>query len=423
LNNDLFSQYPETAVLSLIMQDGTLIDEISDVKTFMLSSSVNRNLFDSIIEIRNDGLTPDYGLVIAKIQERGRLNDCGGESYLKYLYNQTFEKSNIKEFSSYIVNAYKSRQLLGIVNSVPNMVTNISEIDTVISNVRTSLDELNVQSVDKSSSIDSATKETWEELVRRIENPNKIDFTTGIKKLDAVTGGYWKEDVWVVAGRPGSGKTSFLCNSILSGVPSLVFSLEMGKQSLLHRLWAIKSGVSIFDMRLGQVTQSDLNKIADAAKELKSYPIYINTDYVNSLESVLASIRKHHRLYGIQVVHIDYLQLLAERTEGATNELGRIMRSMKLLARDLGVTNVIYSQLNRGVESREDKRPILSDLRQSGNIEEDTDVAIFLYRDEMYNKDTKHKGELELLINKQRQGPVGVITAKFIEQTNRILDE
>lgn len=424
MSSDLFSQYPETAVLSLVLQNGDLIDEVRDIKVAMFSSIPNRSLFDFLLGIRNEGLMPDYGLVVAKLQERGKLNDCGGESYLKFLFSQSFDKTNVKEFSSYVVNAYKARQVLTLSSSVPGMVTDISSIDNVIGSLRTSLDDLSMGTGDSVSTITEATKQAWEDLVKRINNPNKIEYTTGVPKLDAVTGGYWPEDVWVIAGRPGMGKTSFMCNSILTGVPSLIFSLEMSKQSLIYRMVSILSGVSIFDIRLAQLKQSELDRISEALKILNTLPIYIDTSYVNSIDSVLSTIRKYHRMYGTQIVHIDYLQLLAERTSDATNELGRISRSMKLLARDLGITSVLYSQLNRNVESRgEDKRPLLSDLRQSGNIEEDADVAVFLYRDEVYNPETKYKNVMEFLVRKQRNGPTGVVTSTFNDQTNRILDK
>lgn len=423
MNSDLFSQYPETAVLATILQRGEKIDDLHELKPFMFTSSVNKSLFNFLLSIRMDGLIPDYGLVISKLQEHGKINECGGESYLKYLFSQPFNDANLPEFSSYIVNSYKARQLVNLATSLPSQISDISNIDSIIGALRHSLDELGSILPEVTTDITSLTKGAWNDLIEKANNPNKIDFTTGISKLDAVTGGFWQGELWVVAGRPGHGKTSFLCNSILSGIPSLVFSLEMGSKSLLNRLWSIKSGVPIFDMRVGQVTQADINKIAQAAAEIKEYPIYIDSSYINSLEQVISIIRKHHRLYGIQVVHIDYLQLLAERTNDATNELGRITRALKLLSKDLDIAITCYSQLNRSVELRQDKRPLLSDLRQSGNIEEDCDLAVFLYRDELYNRDTKHKGVMELLINKHRQGPIGVITTKFQNETNRIICE
>ncbi len=229
-------------------------------------------------------------------------------------------------------------------------------------------------------------------------------------------------DLWVVAGRPGMGKSAFMCNSVLSGVPSLIFSLEMSKESLMYRLISMTSGVPIFNLRLGRLTQEELDKVADAVKELKNLPIYIDTTFMTSVDSVVSLTKKYNRLYGIKVVHLDYVQILADRSAEATHEIGRISRAMKNLAHDLNIASVVYSQLNRNVEAREDKRPMLADLRQSGNLEEDADVVTFLYRDEMYNPNTKFKHVLELLVKKQRNGPTGVVTTLFNDQTNKITE-
>jgi replicative DNA helicase len=176
-------------------------------------------------------------------------------------------------------------------------------------------------------------------------------------------------------------------------------------------------------LRLANLTENQLTTVSNTIKEIKDYPIYIDTNFTSTPEYIVSTIRKYHKLYGIKVVHIDYLQLLVERDENSTNELGRLSRQIKLLSNSLGIATVSYSQLNRLVETRVDKRPILSDLRQSGNIEEDADVVIALYRDEVYNPETKYKGVIEFLIRKQRNGPTGVVTGLFDDVTNRIKDK
>jgi replicative DNA helicase len=423
MSNELFSLYPETAVLSLFLQKTSVIDKYSHFVTpTMFSSAPNKNLYDFLVGMRRDGLFLDYGLVVSRLQEGNKLAECGGEAYLKYLTGLQVEESNIEEYIRFTANSYKARELLTVAGNIPRLITDIANVDNVISHVKLSLDNLNVSSGDGIIDMKAASVAMWDELVSRINNPNKIQYTTGVSKLDLVTGGYFPGDVWVIAGRPGMGKSSFLCNSVLTGIPSMVFSLEMSKLSIVQRLVSIKSGVPVFNMRLGQLDQKQLDQVARTITETDSLPIFIDTKFATSMGYVSSMIRRYVKSNDVKIVHIDYLQLLAERSNDATNELGRITRECKLLAQELDITMVLYSQLNRMVELREDKRPVLSDLRQSGNVEEDVDNAVFLYRDVLYNPNTKLKGVLELLIRKQRNGPVGVITTRFVDQTNKIED-
>lgn len=204
------------------------------------------------------------------------------------------------------------------------------------------------------------------------------------------------------------------------GIPNLIFSLEMSKQDISERLVAIRSGVDLTNIKLGLLTTEHMQRIEQAYEEVKSYPIYIDDNFATSINYILATTRKYVRTYGVKVIYIDYLQLLAERSADATNELGRISRSLKLLARELDICVIALSQLNRNLEMRDDKRPIMSDLRASGNLEEDTDIAIGLYRDDVYNKDSKTKGMIEFIIMKNRDGAIGMLPLGFSPATCRL---
>jgi replicative DNA helicase len=425
MSNPIFSQHAETAVLSILLRDPTSFEELEELRDGMFSSTPNQFIFEAVRDLIVNGLNPEYSLLITSLQSKNRLELCGGESHLNYLMNQNYDRNNLSEFIRIIVNSYKARELLSIGSQIPEMISNnSSEIDNALAYIQNKLDDITVGGDGESiADMDSATKDVWEDIIEKVENPNKIDATTGFKNLDAVTGGYWADDLWVIAGRPGMGKSSFMCNSILTGIPSLIFSLEMSKLSILYRLLAMSSGVPVFNIRMGILTQKQLDLISDTVKEIKDLPIYIDASFIRNIDYVTSTIRKYKNSHGIKVSHVDYIQLLAERSVNATHELGRISRELKILAKDLKMTNVTYSQLNRGVELRDDKRPILSDLRQSGNLEEDADIVMFLYRDELYNKDTKDKGMLELLIRKQRNGPIGTVFSKFDVETNKIMEK
>lgn len=424
MSNPVFSQHAETAILSILLKDPTSFEELEELGQDMFSSTPTQFIFEAVKGLILDGLNPEYSLLITSLQSKNRLELCGGESHLSYLMNQNYDRNNLSEFVRIVINSYKSRTLLSLSSQIPEMISGSGDIDNTLSYIQTQLDELSVGGNSESvSDMETATREVWDDISEKVANPNKIESTTGLKNLDAVTGGYWVDDLWIVAGRPGMGKSSFMCNSTLTGVPSLIFSLEMSKMSILYRLLAMSSGIPVFNIRMGILTQKQLDILSDTIKVIKELPIYIDASFIRSIDYVTTTIRKFKNSHGIQVAHVDYIQLLAERSINATHELGRISRELKILAKDLKMTNVAYSQLNRLVEQRDDKRPILSDLRQSGNLEEDADVVTFLYRDELYNKDTKDKNVLELLIRKQRNGPIGTVFSKFDVETNKITEK
>jgi replicative DNA helicase len=218
-----------------------------------------------------------------------------------------------------------------------------------------------------------------------------------------------------------------LCNSILedgkNNVPVLFFEKEMNYQSLVERLVAIDSGVSIQNIRLGILDKKQVDKIGESMRKIREYPIFIDTTFNSDIHYLESTIYKYKATKNIGVVYLDYLQLMAERDDNQTHELGRISRACKLLANDQGICIIGASQLNRGVEMRDNKRPMMSDLRQSGNLEEDADFVVALYRDEYYDKETKYKNLMEFIILKARNGPVGTITLKFDPESNIITNK
>lgn len=218
--------------------------------------------------------------------------------------------------------------------------------------------------------------------------------------------------------------TAVMCNSALqsakAGNPVLIFSLEMQKEAIIERFLAIETGIPLTSIRLGNLKKDEVDVLKDKLRELKELPIYLDCSPNVNLNYIMATIRKYHKNNGIKLAYLDYLQLLAERDDTQTAELGRISRNMKLLAVELKIGIVLLSQLNRQVEMRDDKRPILSDLRQSGNIEEDCDLAIFLYRDDYYHEDSTELNVIEFLIRKNRNGVTGMIKLKFNAESNKV---
>lgn len=424
MSDDFFNQNAEIAVLSLMLKFPDSLEKVKDLNSNMFSSNSNKILYELILKTYGDGLTPDYSLIMTTLKTKNLLGIAGGEAYIQYLYGQNYDANNLDEFIRLVMESYKYRRLISIFSSIPDIVKNGHDTGKIISDLRTELDDLSsFGDMDRVVSFQNAAKTTYEVIVDRVANPEKIKYSTGLKSLDGATGGYWEGDLWVVAGRPGMGKSAYICNSVLSGIPSLIFSLEMSKEVITQRILAMRTGIPVFNIRMGLLNQKELDIIADMIRQLKDLPLFIDARYFVSPEYLSSTIRKYVSKFGVKLVFLDYVQLVIERSINATHDIGRLTREFKLISNELQITTVMASQLNRLVEMRDDKRPILSDLRQSGNIEEDVDVALFLYRDFLYNKGTKDKDILELLIRKQRNGPQGVLMSKFDDQTNRIYDK
>lgn len=419
----LDNHFSEIAVLSILLKNPTLFDRVKDLDQNMMTSSPNKILFGEMLGLYRANILPESNLVLSSLSNKGTLSTAGGQSYIEYLLNQNFSDDNLGQFLDHVVQSYKARTLLIMSARIPDMVSDVFNIDSAINQIEDQLKSIKIGVSDKVLSLGGFADEVLDDIKHRIESPNKIANTTGFTNLDMATTGYAGGDLWIIAARPGMGKSATMCNSLLSGTPSLVFSLEMNKISLVHRLLSIKTGVPIFDIRLGDVSQKQLGLITESLNEIKTLPLYFDSTFSMTPSYVYSTIRKYKKLHDIQVVHLDYIQLLAERSNVAVHELGQISREMKSIANDLNMTIVVYAQLNRLVEGREDKRPMLSDIRQSGNLEEDADVVIFLYRDVKYNTKTKKPDQMEFIISKQRNGPTGTLYAKFDEVTNRITEE
>lgn len=419
----LDNHFSEIAILSILLKNPSLFETIGGLDYTMLSSSPNKALLSEMQELYKNNTLPEANLVLSSLSNKGILPSAGGQPYIEYLLNQNFAEENLGQFLNHVIQSHKARVLMVLSSKIPDMVADVSDIDTAISSIEESLRGIKIGVSDSVLSLDNIAKEVWNDIIQRVSNPNKITNTTGFTNIDAATAGYYGGDLWIVAGRPGMGKSAMMCNSILSGVPSLVFSLEMSRVALVHRLLAIKSGVPVFDIRLGSLNQKQLDVVAHTLEEIKSLPIYFDSTFNVTPSYIYSTIRKYKKLYNIQVAHLDYIQILVERSNVAVHELGQVSREMKAIANDLNMTIVVYAQLNRLVEGRPDKRPMLSDIRQSGNLEEDADLVMFLYRDVKYNSGTKKPNSIEFIISKHRNGPTGTLYGAFDEVTNRITQE
>jgi replicative DNA helicase len=425
-----FSQEPELAVISIILNNPDSIYSVPGLKPYMFSSSPNTLIFGTMQELAERSLLPDFNLLVNYMNSSSnKLKTAGGLEYLTYLKNLEYPKENIREFERQLVDSYKAKYLLSKMVETQSKVSKGEDVGSIISDFKHELDNLEATGTGEMViDFTTASEFTWKDLVYRRDNPGIRGVTTGFRDVDLLTGGYNKGDLWIVAGRPGMGKSTDMCNSALavakSGHATLMFSLEMNRTALIERIISIETAIPLADIRLGSLNNDQMNKISDTIKQLKGLPIYIDSNFDTDQDYFSITTRKYKSLKDIRVVFFDYVQLASERGNNQTAEIGAFSRTAKLLSNDLGITTVMYSQLNRMVEMRDDKRPVLSDLRQSGNLEEDADIAMFLYRDQVYFPETtKSPGVIEKIFRKHRNGATGTLFYKFNENSLKITED
>jgi len=427
LDNKLFSADTEDIVLATLLRNPDLIHTASGLRSFMFSSTPNVLLYEEMENLLSTKqLLPETSIIISSLESKNSLDSVGGKKRIEFLSSKDTNVAAFPEFVDIVIKSWKARTFLSHISGIRKEGLTSLNIDDMIRNTRLGLDSL-MQSGNQMSAfhIKDAVTDTYEEITSRMQNPGIRGTTWGVSSIDGVTGGKSPGDLWVIGGRPGAGKSAVVCNSVyqdgLAGVPSLLIEREMRTQELMERLICIDTGIPNTNLRLGLINKEQVTLIRDSLEKLKSMPIYLDTNYRASdpyyVESV---VNKFHNKHGVQNVYLDYIQLLAERDETQTQEIGKLTRLFKIMSNELGICSVLLSQLNRNVEFRDDKRPMLSDLKQSGSLEEDTDFVIGLYRDEYYNKETKAKGLMEYLVLKHRNGQTGIITVKFDGATSKI---
>lgn len=426
MDTKLFSVDAETIVIASILQNPGLIHSVNGLRSFMFSSNTHISMFSEMESLLEKQLLPDPSILLASMEAKGTLDSSGGKKYIESLLGKEVNTDAFSEFVKIVIESFKARNLISIASGIKKENLTSENVDDYIRSVKNSLDNLigvrnNVDAVH----ISDVVKDTYDEIIARTKNPGVRGTTWGVSSLDMATGGKAPGDLWVIGGRPGQGKTAIVCNSIyhdgLEGIPSLLIEREMRTQELMERLICIDTGIPNTNIRLGMINQDESEKIHNSLSKLKKLPIYLDTNYrASDPYYVEFVVNKFRNKFGIQNVYLDYIQLLADRDDNQTQEIGKLTRLFKIMSNELGICSVLLSQLNRNLESREDKRPLLSDMKQSGALEEDTDYVIGLYRDEHYNRESKAKGLMEYIVLKNRNGPTGIVTIKFDGATSKV---
>ena len=380
-----------------------------------------------MLKVAEDGHDADLLLIEGNLRDTNQIEKAGSKEYLEYLFAKNGSPKDIDAYIDRIVNAFKKRSLISINSKLPSAIQTY-DIDRIISDLDSEIRSLVMNtSPFETVLLGDTLDDTLRDILKRRENPGVAGIRTGFAEIDMYTGGLLPGENWYIGARPGMTKSAWVTKVHLNlgknGIPSLMFNREMGIGQINERLFSIDSGVDFQNIKTGMLTDEETERIEESKKRLASYPIFMDHNYTGEIEYIVATIRKFHQLHGIKLVGLDYIQLVVERTGESTHELGRVSRQLKLLSNELGITTIVLSQLNRECEKRENKRPLMSDLRQSGNMEEDADIMVGLYRDELYNENSPDEGIVEFIIRKARNGPTGTLRLNFNKNCVNVYDQ
>jgi len=427
----------ERAVLGGIMLDAEALEKLEGtLQPEHFYVEANARVFYVILELAAKGQPVDVLTIKDHLERRQELESCGGDAYLADLVGAVPTSANVKHYAEIVRERYILRQLLSVCSDVTR---DVYEETAMAVNEHLDIAEKNILAIAESfnrsrpsfSRMSDLMLETYKELEERYAQKKLVTgVPTGFDDLDKMTAGMQRGDLIIIAGRPSMGKTAFSMNlaqnSSLRGEEGkgvvAVFSLEMSTQQIAMRMLACEARVDMSNLRTGRFTADDWRKLASASGSLAESSIFVDDTPAISVMELRSKCRRLKReAKGLDLVLIDYIQLMSGRAsaDNRAQEVSEISRSLKGLAKELNVPVIALSQLNRSLEQRADKRPVMSDLRESGAIEQDADVIMFIYRDEVYNKKPENEGLAEIIIAKQRNGPIGDVKLTFIHKYTR----
>jgi replicative DNA helicase len=426
----------EQALLGGLLLDNSAWDKIGDVisETDFYRAD-HRLLYQYVSRLIETGKPADVITVTEALERGAKLSDAGGVAYLAALAQNIPSAVNIRRYAEIVRERAVMRQLVSIGTEITESALNPvgKSAEELINDAEAHIFSISEQgSRGRQGFVEM--RPLIAQVVERIDqlhsNPSDVTgLATGYSDLDRMTSGLQQGDLVIVAGRPSMGKTAFALNiaehlGLVERLPVAVFSMEMSGTQLVTRMIGSVAKVDQLKVRTGRIADDEWPRLTDAWGRLNDAPLFIDeTPALNALE-LRARARRLHRQVGgpgLGLIVIDYLQLMSASSHGENRatEISEISRSLKALAKELSVPVMALSQLNRSLEQRPNKRPVMSDLRESGAIEQDADVIFFIYRDEVYNPDSQEKGVAEIIIGKQRNGPIGTIKLTFQGQFTR----
>jgi replicative DNA helicase len=430
----------EKAVLGGLMLETERYDAVSLIIQFSdFEGQDHQSIYQSMGELVNANKPLDPLTVSGRLDSKNLLTRAGGKNYLIDLASSSPSAANLEAYAEMIRQKSISRKLMKINSEISQLIINPQgkDAESLLDEAETKIFSLNDEASRTSSSIqklDTLIPNTIDKLNEiAAAGSSLLGTSTGYKDIDKELLGLQDGDLIIVAARPSMGKTALAMNMVENIVTDkeieggvLVFSLEMPAESLTTRLLASHAKINQQKVRSSNMNKNDLKKFMESSSKLKDLPLYIDDSSMLTPMELRARARRIYRQEpnGLSLIVVDYLQLmqLPASTENRVNQISEISRSLKMLAKELKVPVIALSQLNRAVEQRPNRRPIMADLRDSGAIEQDADVILFIYRDEVYDEDTEAGNKAEIIIGKQRNGPIGTVNLTFLKEFTRFED-
>ncbi len=430
----------EQSVLgAMMLSKDAIADVVEVIKPGDFYRPAHQLVYDAVLDLYARGEPADAVTVSAELTRNGQLNRVGGAAYLHTLIAGVPTAANAGYYAAIVADRATLRRLVTAGTRIVQMGYDASSggndepgsVDDVVDRAQAEIYDV----TERRTSEDYVHIETL--LQSTLDEIEKISATggigtgipTGFQQLDEITNGLHPGQMVTVAGRPGSGKSTLALDFARSSAvknqkPTAIFSLEMGKLEIMMRLFSAEAGVALQNMRSGHMSDQDWRRLALRSSELAEAPLFIDDSPNLTMMEIRAKARRLSQRHDLQLIVIDYLQLMTsgKRVESRQQEVSEFSRATKLLAKELDVPVVVLSQLNRGSEQRTDKKPMLSDLRESGSIEQDSDVVVLVHRPDLYEPETERAGEADLIIAKHRNGPTATIAVAFQGRYSRFAD-
>ncbi|OIK13830.1 replicative DNA helicase [Bacillus sp. MUM 116] len=424
----------EQAVLGAIFLEPaslTLASEILIPEDFYRAS--HQKIFNVMLKLNDLGKAVDLITVSEDLAASKLLEDIGGVSYLSELAGSVPTAANIEYYARIVEEKSLLRRLIRTATTIAtDGYSREDEVETLLSEAEKSILEVaQRKNAGAFHNIKDVLVRTYDNIETMHQRAGEITgLETGFVDLDRMTAGFQRNDLIIVGARPSVGKTAFALNvaqnvAHKTGENIAIFSLEMGAEQLVMRLLCAEGNIDAQRLRTGSLTDDDWGKLTMAMGSLSSAGIFIDDTPGVRISDIRSKCRRLKQEHGLGMILIDYLQLIlgsGRSGENRQQEVSEISRSLKQLARELQIPVIALSQLSRGVEQRQDKRPMMSDIRESGSIEQDADIVAFLYRDDYYDKESEDKNIIEIIIAKQRNGPVGTVQLAFVKEYNKFVN-
>jgi replicative DNA helicase len=424
----------EQAVIGAIFLEPTALTLASEIlipEDFYRAA--HQKIFNAMLKLNDSGKAVDLITVTEELAATKVLEDIGGVSYLSEVAGSVPTAANIEYYANIVGEKALLRKLIRTATGIAqDGYSREDEVEALLSEAEKSIMEVaqrrNAGAFHNIKDVLVRTYDNIETLHQRTGDVTGIP--TGFAELDRMTAGFQRNDLIIVGARPSVGKTAFALNiaqnvAVKSGENVAIFSLEMGAEQLVMRMLCAEGNIDAQRLRTGSLTDEDWGKLTMAMGSLSDAGIFIDDTPGVRISDLQAKCRRLKQEHGLGMILIDYLQLILGSGRGGENrqqEVSEISRSLKQLARELQVPVIALSQLSRGVEQRQDKRPMMSDIRESGSIEQDADIVAFLYRDDYYDKESENKNIIEIIIAKQRNGPTGTVSLAFVKEYNKFVN-